>query len=580
MGEGSVDPRATLVASYAEARSAGDTEAMAEAALSLARLAHFGPPAGRTPALLFEALEATDDPRTKVRIAAALARTWVYANDASRGLPFADDAVVRAEQLDDPALLADALDAQLAARWGPDDLSERLHVSARLEDVAVHVDDVDARLRAYLWRLTTAMENLDIVGVRRQLAALDLLAEETTAPTVRFFAISRRAMHALLVGDTTRARQLLETVHELGAAGAVPDAYAIDRALSAEIARQRHDVDTLLREAELFESYGIAQAVPSIVAEAAVLWLEAGETSRAAHLVAATDASTLPRDVDWTLTVCKTLQAAVGVGDLDAVRDIAPRLAPYTGRGVVNAGAVNFQGVVEDYLGGAAAALADDAAGDLRARAATAYRRLGAIWWLGRVAPQPSRSPAAADRATWRLHPTANGDTWAVGAAGSVVADMKGLHYLRILLERPGVDVTAADLVAAVNGHGALPASDAGDQIDGRALAAYRQRLRDLDEQIADAADDEQVARLDAERDALLDELRRATGLGGRTRRAGSSDERARVSVRKAIAAALDRLDECDPPLVRLLRRSVRTGSTCVYAPDPDDRVTWQLTAR
>src|SRR5690349_20122516 len=144
---------------------------MAAAALGLASLQRFGGPGGRTPALLHEAyLAAADHPPDRARLAAALARSWVYGNDAARGAPFAAEAVELAEGLGDPTILADALDAQLANYWGPDDLAARLRITARLQDVAAHVDDVRTRLDAHLWRLTTALETLDVVGVHRQLS--------------------------------------------------------------------------------------------------------------------------------------------------------------------------------------------------------------------------------------------------------------------------------------------------------------------------------------------------------------------------------------------------------------------------
>ena len=148
-----------------------------------------------------------DSPATRARLAAALARSWVYGNDAARGAPFAVEAVELAEQTHDPTVLADALDGQLAASWGPDDLSERLHITARLQDVAAHVDDVRTRMDAHLWRLTTALETLDVTGMHRQLSALDLLADETRSPLVRYFAMTRRAMHATLTDDLHPARR-------------------------------------------------------------------------------------------------------------------------------------------------------------------------------------------------------------------------------------------------------------------------------------------------------------------------------------------------------------------------------------
>ena len=85
------------------------------------------------------------------------------------------------------------------------------------------------------------------------------------------------------------------------------------------------------------------------------------------------------------------------------------------------------------------------------------------------------------------------------------------------------------------------------------------------------------VTVLTEERDALLDHVRTVTGLGGASRRTTSTGERARISVRKAIVATLDRLETADPWLGRLLRDRVSTGSACVYKADPDRPVTWVL---
>jgi hypothetical protein len=84
------------------------------------------------------------------------------------------------------------------------------------------------------------------------------------------------------------------------------------------------------------------------------------------------------------------------------------------------------------------------------------------------------------------------------------------------------------------------------------------------------------LERLQDERDALLAELRAATGLGGRSRVVpGGAAERARVAVRKAVAAAIERIAELDPLLGRVLSDTVRTGSYCSYQPDPSRPVVW-----
>ena len=155
---------------------------------------------------------------------------------------------------------------------------------------------------------------------------------------------------------------------------------------------------------------------------------------------------------------------------------------------------------------------------------------------------------------------------------------LRGFGYLRELLRRPGQPVAALDLVGA--GTGVAVQSGLGDLLDKQALKAYRQRLRDLDQELTEAAEWSDLGRLDAlrtERDALLDELARATGLGGRARTTGSSQERARVAVKKAISAAIDRIATVDEPLARHLRTGIHTGLNCSYEPDPADSLDWVL---
>src|SRR5206468_12163413 len=157
-------------------------------------------------------------------------------------------------------------------------------------------------------------------------------------------------------------------------------------------------------------------------------------------------------------------------------------MAPYAGRTVLNAGAVVCHGVVEDYLYQAATLVGDPRADDWRAAAAAAYQRLDAPWWVRRVAGE--RQSAGAANHDLSLRPVAGGAVWSVGAVGGerLVPDMKGLHYLRALLQRPGVDVPALDLVAMVNG--AIVEQSGVEDVDVEALRSYRQRLRDIDSEL------------------------------------------------------------------------------------------------
>ena len=207
--------------------------------------------------------------------------------------------------------------------------------------------------------------------------------------------------------------------------------------------------------------------------------------------------------------------------------------------------------------------------------------------------PGPADHAAASDPsppATGRF--VREGDVWTIDFDGRTtrLRDSRGLQYLARLLETPGREIAAIDLageVAATGTVDAVAAAEAGlvaagtaddPLLDGEARAAYRDRLRELQEEIDEAerfGDTERAARNRDEFDVLTRELAAATGLGGRRRGAPSAAERARQSVSKAIRGALDRIAGQDPALGAHLRHAVRTGALCGYLPDPRSEVRW-----
>jgi hypothetical protein len=324
----------------------------------------------------------------------------------------------------------------------------------------------------------------------------------------------------------------------------------------------------------------------AISAEAMTLWIGAGNLDRTQALLGQAGAGLLdelPRDADWLLTMQLVLEAALATGSEDVVAEAAGHLAPYENRAVVNAGGVMFHGVTDDTLSRAAELRGDDdEARRLRTRALATYQRIGANWWYDRLAGGHHGSRRIATERVC-LYPE-EGGLWLVGREGTArhLPALRGLGHLRTMIRRAGLDVRAVDLMGLQAGTaGAAPiASDIGEMLDDTARAAYRQRLRDLDEEIAEAdewSDTGRLALLSEEREALMDELRAASGLGGRSRRTGSTDERARVAVRKAIVAAIDRIALADPDVARLLRDRVHTGTYCRYDDDPERPIVWIL---
>ena len=136
---------------------------------------------------------------------------------------------------------------------------------------------------------------------------------------------------------------------------------------------------------------------------------------------------------------------------------------------------------------------------------------------------------------------------------------------------------------AADSGLTADAATDAGPLLDEPAKRAYRRRIQELREEIAQAdafRDLERAARARIEYDTLVGQLSSALALGGRDRRARSPAERARLNVTRAIKSAITRIDRQDHALAEHLLASVQTGRTCVYRPAASSPVTWKVSTR
>jgi hypothetical protein len=559
----------------------GDLDAWADAALGAASVQVFGAEPGRLPSLLYDVLARTTDFTIRSRLAAALARCWVYAGQAPRGAPFADQSVEYAQRTGNAALISDALDAALTAHWGPDEIDTRRILARGLDEAAAHVTDPDVRLQSHLWGLHVACEALDVQAMNRQMRALEHLGEES--PRALFFAASRRLMLNLLRGKIDATRELISVATAAAAQSSIPDAQMVLKSMDGYSAVQERHMARIAGAARAAEDFARAEGAVAVCAEAAYWWVEAGQHAKARALAQSFHGSVLddlPRDVNWLLTLQCVLEVALALEDNDLVEMAADLLTPYAGRAVVNAGAVMFHGTTDDTLSRACALLGQRTqAATLRKHALVTYERIGAQWWYQRLAERESSTTihSQGERRP-HLHPTLGG-LWVIGDDGTAVAGLRGFGYLRELVRHPGHPVPALDLVGM--GGAVVHESGLGEVADRQALEAYHRRLVELDAELDEATDWADPGRIDAlrgEREALLDEVRRATGIGGRRRVVGSSGERARVAVKKAITTAIGRIADFDEPLAHHLRNSVHTGLICSYDPDPGVTVHWILT--
>jgi hypothetical protein len=214
------------------------------------------------------------------------------------------------------------------------------------------------------------------------------------------------------------------------------------------------------------------------------------------------------------------------------------------------------------------------AADEAYQRADATNTRLGAASWLAQARRDRERRSSAGKEPTLggtvaTFHRA--GAVWELAYAGrsASVRHAKGLTDLATLLAHAGESVHVLELLA--NQAEGTVNRGADEVFDRRAREQIKARLVELEAEADDAAaahDDERAARAHAARDALLDSLAEAVGLGGRARRLDDPAERARKTVTARIRNSIRRLEQPLPELAAHLQRSVDTGLWCVYRPE------------
>jgi AAA ATPase domain/Cyclic nucleotide-binding domain len=224
----------------------------------------------------------------------------------------------------------------------------------------------------------------------------------------------------------------------------------------------------------------------------------------------------------------------------------------------------------------------------------------------GRSRTAPS-SPAVVQRGT--LIP--GGEYWTIGY-GDVCFTLRnvlGLTYLHFLLQNPGEEFHALDLLSGTSSSEVLEIDpspvtrlreddnvlagrpgDIGPILDEQAKRDYRRRISELNEELTDLRergnlnllgerDYRRRAEVESELEALTSQLAQAVGVSGRDRRSGSAAERARLNVTRAIRVAIQKISEHNAQLGELLGNRIRTGSFCSYVPNARSSIEWKLAA-
>jgi len=516
----------------------------------------------------------------------------------------------------DPVARAEVLSLAHDCLLGPDHGQLRRELSVELIQESLVTGRRIDLLLGVLYQTVDLFFDGDPHAGRRLGELRELLAQEDHL-AVGYVVSAIEVMLAIRAGRLDEAEEMSHRCLQLGMAAGDVDATGWHAAQILAIRWYQGRLAELLPALEeMAQSPTLSAADNAFRAALAVAAGLAGDRLKAASALAAlcdSDLASLPRSASWLGMMSGIAEAALLLKDSATATQVYELLSPHAHLPMIASPAVCF-GSTQHALGIAALARDDlDAAAEhFRAAvrqnlalahwpaAVTSRRRLAqALALRGRPSDaaeaRTELAAAAADAAALGLAGPAGGEPdrpettvacttvvcsrqgrrWriATGERSVLVQHSVGMLHLAVLIANPRQEIRAIELVAGVAALGDMAnraASSAQPVLDHEAAQAYRHRLEQLQDEIADSEsrnESERAADARAERDWLAGELARTSRIGGRSRSFADESERARISVGKAVRRAVDRITEADASIGDHLRRTVHTGMRCTYWP-------------
>jgi hypothetical protein len=548
----------------------------------------------------------------RLRLRARIAGEAMYweGSDASDLIDVVNDVRL----FDDPDTTLEVFSVAHDPLLGPQHTALRMRLSDEMLASAAEAPGGILPLMALHWRAV----DLILAGderAGRAFANLREAAETLQSLSVLYIVRVIETMQMICRGQFTQAERAAEAAFELGTRAQDADALSyLGGQLVAIRWFQGREADMLGLMERIADSAQVDVVDHSFEAAVAALAARSGLPDVAhRHLdrVRGSGLESLPRFSTWLVTIATVIEAAIALDDRRTVAEAYDLIEPYGDLPVAPSFAVVSFGCVHHWLGTAALATGRPELAERHLRAAvdtnlrhghvpaTAVSRALLASTLRVHHPTPAREAEAvqllaaalataeevgmnalADR--WRdtarrldqsarLLLTRDGPGgrggWIVDFAGrrAAVRNLAGMRMLATLTASPREWVPAGRLVSGQRppAHGSpAPLLDAAARRDlesrMRELAATVARLREEGDVTAQAAAEEEM-------DAVAEHLSSATGLAGRGRSFTDEDERARISVRKAITRAIQEIETHHPAAAEHLRNHLATGARCRY---------------
>jgi pimeloyl-ACP methyl ester carboxylesterase len=162
------------------------------------------------------------------------------------------------------------------------------------------------------------------------------------------------------------------------------------------------------------------------------------------------------------------------------------------------------------------------------------------------------------------------GKIWTLSFAGKSVhlKESRGLLDIAQLIANQNTEIHAADLAG---GNQSVLGQCETEVLDQKAIAEYKQRVLDIEEEksaAAECADEALYLQLETEQDTLLLVLKQGLGLGQNKRQFSSDSEKARKAVSARIRSTLKQIAEVHQELAEHLQTNIKTGVFCSYNTD------------
>lgn len=629
--------RQTAKGAWERARRTGEAMAAAAAALAFAH----SPEAGIANAEVVQVLVATlddlgdRDRGLRARLRARLAAERMFDADGDGPEALIEAAVREAREVGDPAVVLHTMRFAQSANSLPAVAATCVEWASEAAAAADRIGDLGAKGEVLAYRSAHHLVLGRVDEFRKDTAALTHLASSAPTPLNQWLVTVEAACRALLDARFEEAAAIIERSATFF--GSVPNALASWQFQQFTLTWER-GADLQSFEPVLGALPHLRPGLSPMARSAiALVHATAGRRDDAAAVLPDLAAEVTSRRLPWVwlLSVGWLAEACRLIGDATTARVLLEALSPLEDLHIVGTTppVACYWGSVRRHLANLSLIVGEPVAGAVEhaERGLLAHRRVGSIPFTVRSKVDLARAllkrAAATDgaRATHLLAearadaerlgmggllaeidsefgavnlapvgargepPPApspalvrEGDYWSFTYEGVVtrLRDSKGVRYLAQLLRQPDREVHVFDLVG-VSGGAASPTDAGASVLDARAREAYGARLRELEAELDDAKAAQDLGRSDRLRDEwefVLQELGRATGLGGRRRSLGSSPaESARVAATKAIRGALRRIESADPALARHFAATVRTGAFCAYASGFEECRVWEV---